>query len=547
LANTPQPNLQDILSNAARLAPTGAWLYPSPDGASAPQSTAPKPSLGTEDQLQAPADVSQPDSNSNEVAPSSILLPPRDRSNESAPAEEQQPSFIQKLGRIAGGAIGVESPDSSPQAKAGAIGMKLLSGLGTAGAMAVGTPVQKQIAEENLQLPLKQQALRNEAIYRGIMGGAAQQRANAAQENASTGAYKAQGQYGTGENGSPLGTSRESAAASMARAAAAQQMADEHTKQIEASLQGMNYVDPNLAHAIGRDDIAGKNISPLAYQQQVANVVKSRGFHTIDTGKDGPENGQWVVDNVGRKIYQISPFSPVNARGAAYGANRPVQALDPTDNTVKWMTAGNAEAAGAAPAGPGQQIMSKQAQFKDIYSGIGSMRQAIHEMGTAPLDTPTIAKLTLASRETDPTVYHNAVDTILGTEQLTPAQQDFVIALQQLNERVLSLRNLAGMGNASDSLRGAIRATLPSLKSGNPQMMTKQLDAVTNLVDNLYTGVPSVKTNGTPNTPTKPNAASAKTTPQNSIPEGQTATGPNGHKIVMSGGRWLDAATKQPI
>ncbi len=68
--------------------------------------------------------------------------------------------------------------------------------------------------------------------------------------------------------------------------------------------------------------------------------------------------------------------------------------------------------------------MSKQAQFKDIYSGLGNMRQAIAEIGKEPLDAGTIAKLTLATRETDPTVSHQLFDTILGTQNLTPAQQD---------------------------------------------------------------------------------------------------------------------------
>src|ERR1017187_2793017 len=121
------------------------------------------------------------------------------------------------------------------------------------------------------------------------------------------------------------------------------------------------------------------------------------------------------------------------------------------------------------------------------------MRAAINGIAKEPpLDAATIGQLTMASRATDPTVFKTAMDTILGSQTLSGPQQDFVVALGQLQERVMSLRNLAGMGNASDSLRAAITATLPSVKSGNIAMMRKQLDAVTNLVDNLHTGIPNV-------------------------------------------------------
>ncbi|MFZ3278760.1 MAG: hypothetical protein WA182_17815, partial [Candidatus Sulfotelmatobacter sp.] len=207
-------------------------------------------------------------------------------------------------------------------------------------------------------------------------------------------------------------------------------------------------------------------------------------------------DGLWTLDREGNKIHQISEISPSVARGESYNKSKPVQALD-ANGVLRYMPAGEAEAQGVAPAAQGSQVMSKQAQFKDIYSGLASARHAVAGIGQEPLDAPTIAKLTLATRETDPTIAHQAFDTILGSQNLTPAQQDFVIAIQQLNERALSLRNLAGMGNGSDQMRAAIRATLPSAKSGNPQIMLKQLDAVTNLVDNLYSGVPKIKQSAT--------------------------------------------------
>jgi hypothetical protein len=390
-------------------------------------------------------------------------------------ATNDNPGFLKKLARVAGGMTGLADPASSPQAGIGAKIGALAGRTGNALAEAAGTPEQKQLAEERSQMPLKMAQIQNEREYRqGILGNKATE-AGIHQQNADT--------------------KDQLADVAAQNSASTTKLHATQVKKIEAELQGMNYVDPNLAHALGRDDLADKIISPIAYQQQIGNVVKSRGFHTVDTGKDGPDAGMWVVDNVGRKIYQVSEASPANARGASYGANRPVQILNPETGMPEYAPAGKAYELHASPAGLGTQLMSKQAQFTDIYSGLGSMRSAINNMaqeGGPQLSAPTIGKLVMASRETDPTIAKSAFDTILGSEQLTPAQQDFVVAVQQLNERAMSLRNLAGMGNASDSLRAAIRATLPSAKSGDVGLMRKQLDAVTNLVDNLHTGVPSV-------------------------------------------------------
>ena len=51
----------------------------------------------------------------------------------------------------------------------------------------------------------------------------------------------------------------------------------------------------------------------------------------------------------------------------------------------------------------------------------------------------------------------------------------------------------------SDQLRAAIRATLPSAKSGDRDLMLKQLNAFDQQVDALHTGVPGTAVN--PKTP----------------------------------------------
>lgn len=492
--NTKKPSILDTIVNGS-YDPLGVAQVPAPllSAIGTPAEMPKGPSLGTEDELQAPAkEAAGPVDDAAPAADGSISLPDRSRQNSAEPMmadaapPTEKPSFIKKLKDFAGGVTGLTDPSSSSAADKGSKTMSLLGRIGGAMALAAGTPEQKQLAEESMQTPLKIAQLNNEASYRRGMLNIGQQKADTSQQVADT---------------------KESVAnnATIPLADANINNKNANTDKTEYELEtlrnGQFPVDPVTAHLVNRPDLAGKPVSATLWKG-LNSVLQARGLKTTDLGPDG----LWVLDREGNRVHQISTVSPSMARGEAYGANRPVQALDPTDNTVKWMTAGKAEGMGAAPAGAGQQLMSKEAQFKDIYSGIGAMRSAINGISQEPLDANTIRVLTQATRETDPNIVHQIFDTVLGSQELTPAQQDFVVALQQLNERVLSVRNLAGMGNASDSLRAAIRATLPSAKSGDVSLMRKQLDSVTNFVDNLHTGIPNVKTSAAPNAvaPTAP-------------------------------------------
>src|SRR5579862_9146090 len=88
-----------------------------------------------------------------------------------------------------------------------------------------------------------------------------------------------------------------------------------------------------------------------------------------------------------------------------------------------------------AGAGAGMATMSKEGQFNEIHTGIDSARSAITNLDK-PFSAGQIGKLTLAMRHSnDPEVFKTEIETILGSQELTPAQQDFVIAIGQLNER----------------------------------------------------------------------------------------------------------------
>lgn len=149
-----------------------------------------------------------------------------------------------------------------------------------------------------------------------------------------------------------------------------------------------------------------------------------------------------------------------------------------------------------APASASEHAMSKEAQFQEIHSGIDNLRSAIGKLDR-PFTPEQIGKLTLAMRHTsDPTIFQTELESFLGTQQLTGPQEDLVIWLGHINERALSIRNIAGMGQGSDSMRAAIQGILPSVKSGSTEMMNKQLAAFENQVNKLEKGVPKMPGGG---------------------------------------------------
>jgi hypothetical protein len=183
------------------------------------------------------------------------------------------------------------------------------------------------------------------------------------------------------------------------------------------------------------------------------------------------------------------------ARAAAFNQYRPVQAMD-ADGNVYYTTAKNAIEQGLAGASEGVKLKPREAQIKDIQVASGMARKAINALDK-PFDATQIAKLHLALTTPDDSVA-SAELTTLATQNLTEAQQDFVIWVKQLNERAMSLRNVAGMGAGAQDLRTAIRDMIPGVRSGSKQMMNKQLDAFDQQVSILKSGIAHPgKTKGT--------------------------------------------------
>jgi hypothetical protein len=174
------------------------------------------------------------------------------------------------------------------------------------------------------------------------------------------------------------------------------------------------------------------------------------------------------------------------ARAIAFNQYRPVQAMD-DDGNVFWTTAKAAIEGGMAGASEGVKLKPREAQMADIQVASQKTRDAINALDE-PFSPDQIAKLHLAVTTPDDSVA-NAELTTLATQGLTDKQQDFVVWVKQLNERAMSLRNVAGMGTGAQDLRNAIRDMIPGVRSGSKEMMNKQLDAFDNQVKILKSGV----------------------------------------------------------
>jgi hypothetical protein len=244
------------------------------------------------------------------------------------------------------------------------------------------------------------------------------------------------------------------------------------TRQQEERLQGVT------AEALAQ---AGRPPVPAQYP---------KGENDKQYKKDAAAWGK-VIEGI--KAREAS--APAEARGAAYGAWKPVQVLDPTTNQLQWTYARDAINSGAAPAAEGTRAMAKKAQFDEMHVAADKAESAIQNLDK-PFDATQIAKLTLAMSHDEPTLMHEELKALLGTQQLTEKQKDFVVWIGQLNERALSLRSVAGMGQGSQDLRQAIRATLPSAASGDKDLALRQLAAFKNQVELLERGVPGVKRTG---------------------------------------------------
>lgn len=225
-----------------------------------------------------------------------------------------------------------------------------------------------------------------------------------------------------------------------------------------------------------------------------------------DDYKQGRSDPQYAaaLKDYGKTIQELRMKDKTAARVAGVKAQLDygiAQTMDANGN-VYWDFKKNV--VGQAPVSAGLILRSKDAQMKDISVASDKARSAIKSLKPGDFSPDQVLLLSKAMSEEDAGASH-ALFQNLAARAVNDEQQDFIVWINQLNERAMSLRGIAGMGQGAQDLRTAIRAMLPGLKSGNTKMMLKQLDAFDQQVRVLEQGIGKVGKPGTPGAP-KPEA-----------------------------------------
>lgn len=222
----------------------------------------------------------------------------------------------------------------------------------------------------------------------------------------------------------------------------------------------------------------------------------------------------------------------VGNRGIGAAMARPVQVVDPDNpGNTKWMTSGQAISSGMA--GPQSASLSvPKGVMQWATSGKGG--EEINSFNTALQHADLLEKAVVAMHNGDVRTLNslkNAWQREFGSSDIT----NFNVISNAYSREITKMLSSGHMTDNEIKDQGA---TLPANASD------EQLFGAINSYRALATSKMNMRYNqyqqglkGKPNFP------------QNSQPNGAepTATGANGHKIAYRNGKWVDAATNQPI
>jgi hypothetical protein len=241
------------------------------------------------------------------------------------------------------------------------------------------------------------------------------------------------------------------------------------------------------------------DMSPI--QAAMKTIVSERA--TANRGEGATPFKAWrdqFVKQMGREpnAQEIQNFTTAGQamRITGFENLRQDNYLNTTTGTVETMTAG--EFAAANKGNPGQYVkynstvanaLKGQALINDINDGIKQMRSAIN----APkfeFSSKGRALMEVAAKSPETAV--STVMSGLAAQNLSSAEQDFIIARATLLERAMSLRGLQGQGAGSDQQRRAIADMLVGLNTADKGMAEKQLKTLQNNVDNVASAIPKI-------------------------------------------------------
>lgn len=206
---------------------------------------------------------------------------------------------------------------------------------------------------------------------------------------------------------------------------------------------------------------------------------------------------QWGKD--AERIKNDEAAAGANARGESYGRNRPVQVLD-TFNGNRPITVSSGEAEDNpnryVTQSGGEKSLPKEALINDIRTSAQNVEKNIDI-----LDEKGFDRAKLATALADPTNTFESYLQGLPRGSLSDKEQQFVSDLFNLREQAMAMRSVLGAGGGSEDVRKAILNTLPGVSSGSSGFGKKQIANLTQVLDRLERGVPTVPLNQDRNAP----------------------------------------------
>jgi hypothetical protein len=145
-----------------------------------------------------------------------------------------------------------------------------------------------------------------------------------------------------------------------------------------------------------------------------------------------------------------------------------------------------------APAGPAVTAKNRIAVFNEIDYTSGMLKESIKQLPQAAFEPTARAQIAFVLRDENPrAAWYNFLNSDVAAT-LNPAQIDYVTALVSMDESAMSLRSIAGMGQGSDQLRGAITKMLPGAGTPSRAYAERQMTLFDGEVKALKTSVPGI-------------------------------------------------------
>jgi hypothetical protein len=244
---------------------------------------------------------------------------------------------------------------------------------------------------------------------------------------------------------------------------------------------------------------------------------------TIAQGEAGPS----LVNKQTRKTENLGLGAPAQSRV--------VQAApDPSNpGNISFMSAGQAIKTGAAAPGSAPSITAK-ATAKAVAPG-GKVGEEVNAFNTAIRHADLLSTAAEALHNGDQQTLNGLKNRFKNEFGSTEPITANTIAGAYTRE----VTKMLSGGHMTDSEIGTVGSTLDTNRQSLPQMM-----GVLNAYKALASSKMQVRQQGVEQgMKGKANFPSQPTQQKGEV----TATGPNGHKIAVRGGKWVDAATGNPI